>query len=74
MNEFSHGNYAGRLRQLTDDYCRHHIAFAEYRQLRKQILDQLDEELNGVRYGSPEDRPKASVMDKAAEFFQKQKN
>ncbi len=36
------------LRELTDDYYNHRIDIKNYREQRKQILDKVDEELNGM--------------------------
>lgn len=40
--------YSYDLRELTDDYYNHRIDIKYYREQRKQILDKVDEELNGM--------------------------
>lgn len=41
-------NCAQGLRTLVDNYNQHRISLEEYRMQRKQILDQLDKEINGI--------------------------
>ncbi len=46
MTEIS---YSLLLRNLSDDHFRRQITFEEYRARRKQILDNIDAEFNGLK-------------------------
>ncbi len=39
-------SYAAQLRKLTEDYYNQLISMQDYRQQRKQILDEIDAEFN----------------------------
>lgn len=41
--------YSARLRELSKNYYQSHIGFEEYRSLRKEVLDKIDEEFNGYK-------------------------
>ena len=40
-------SYSSMLRELSKDYFQNHIDFAEYRERRKVILDDIEAEVNG---------------------------
>lgn len=70
-------SYSARLRELSKDYYQSHLGFEEYRRLRKEVLDSIDEEFNGRKpeyIGGQEDRTErrnnnASVLMKTIAFF-----
>lgn len=41
--------YAAVVKNLFQEYYKRNISMGEYRAQRKRILDQMDEEFNGVR-------------------------
>lgn len=41
--------YAAVIKNLFQEYYKRNISMGEYRAQRKRILDQMDEEFNGVR-------------------------
>lgn len=45
----SESNFSESLRSLVREYCQGHVEFADYRQRRKIILDELELEYNGVQ-------------------------
>ena len=60
---------SARIRELSDEHYNQQISFADYRQQRREILDQLDEELNAADAESSEDSTKVSLLGKAVAFF-----
>ncbi len=63
------------LRSLSNDYYNNRISFAEYRKQRGQLLQLIDEELNGVEIVTPQELDvelgsvNESLMDKALSFL-----
>ena len=45
-------SYSARLRDLSKNYYQSHIGYEEYRRLRKEVLDKIDEEFNGRKPAS----------------------
>lgn len=41
--------YAAVVKNLFQEYYKRNVSMGEYRAQRKRILDQMDEEFNGVR-------------------------
>lgn len=41
--------YAALIKNLFQEYYQRNISMGEYRAQRKRILDQMDEEFNGVK-------------------------
>ena len=70
MSELS---YSARLRDLSKDYYQSHLGFEDYRRLRKEVLDKIDEEFNGRRPVMSEQtddtQPGSSVLMKTIAFF-----
>lgn len=63
-------NNMALLETLVDDYYRNQIGFDEYRQQRNQILQALDQELNGVTaINETKDLQSESLLDKALSFL-----
>ncbi len=63
-------NNMNLLETLSDDYYRNRISFEEYRQQRNQLLQALDEELNGVTaIEEKADSQSESLLDKALSFL-----
>ncbi len=63
-------NNMALLETLVDDYYRNQIGFDEYRQQRDQILQALDQELNGVTaINETKDLQSESLLDKALSFL-----
>jgi hypothetical protein len=50
-------SYSLLLRNLSDDHFRRRISFEEYRAQRKQILDSIDVEFNGLKLPSEPMQP-----------------
>ena len=63
------------LRALSDDYYNNRVTFPEYREKRSQLLQLIDEELNGVeiiQYPQANAEPadvNDTLMDKALSFL-----
>ena len=69
MSELS---YSARLRDLSKDYYQSHLGFEDYRRLRKEVLDKIDEEFNGRRTVAEQAENQAensSVLMKTIAFF-----
>jgi len=68
MSEIS---YSARLRDLSKDYYQSHLGFEDYRRLRKEVLDKIDEEFNGRRAVTEQTQEAAdsSVLMKTIAFF-----
>ena len=43
------------IRELADEYYNHHIGFQEYREQRKKLIDEIDEEMNNDSINSAQD-------------------
>lgn len=71
----SEQSYSARLRDLSKDYYQSHLGFDDYRRLRKEVLDKIDEEINGRKADDEEsenegeDAPASSVLMKTIAFF-----
>lgn len=60
------------LLTLTDDYYHNRISFSEYREKRKEFIDLIDEDLNGVVVPDNNQINKfnnESLIDKALSFL-----
>lgn len=43
-------DFSRQLRELADNYSDQRITFADYRTKRKDILDKIDSNMNGIRF------------------------
>lgn len=50
----SETSFSEMLRSLSKEYYQSHIGFEEYRAQRKNILDKIDEEINGRKATDPQ--------------------
>lgn len=50
----SETSFSAMLRSLSKEYYQSHIGFEEYRAQRKNILDKIDEEINGRKATDPQ--------------------
>lgn len=66
-------SYSGMLRALCVDYSSHNISQQEYRNKRKQILDSIDAEFNGVQNSSPPTSEDSLLM-RTISFFKNKDN
>jgi hypothetical protein len=64
------------LRDLSIDYYQSHIEFDDYRRLRKEILDNIDLSMNGIKKKDDveEDDEKNSLFMQTITFLQNQDN
>lgn len=64
------------LRDLSCDYYQNHIGFDDYRRQRKEILDNIDLQMNGIhkRDDDREDDSKSSLFMQTITFLQNQDN
>lgn len=64
-------SYSARLRDLSKDYYQSHLGFEDYRRLRKEVLDKIDEEFNGRKTASEQEQStdNSSVLMKTIAFF-----
>lgn len=68
--------YSAQLRELSKNYYQSHIGFEEYRNLRKEVLDKIDEEFNGHKIVTGSDisesateSTESSLLMKTVAFF-----
>lgn len=72
MSELS---YSARLRDLSKNYYQSHLGYEEYRSLRKEVLDKIDEEFNGRKplsepeQGAEAESGDSSLLMKTVAFF-----
>jgi len=61
------------LRELSEDYYQNRLSFSEYREQRSQLLNLIDEDLNGVKFENDKDvlneNINDSLVDKALSFL-----
>jgi hypothetical protein len=64
------------LRDLSSDYYHNHIGFEDYRRQRKEILDNIDLQMNGKQKKDDmeEDDSKSSLFMQTITFLQNQDN
>lgn len=68
-------SYSAQLRELSKNYYQSHLGYEEYRSLRKEVLDKIDEEFNGRKPthesddGSDESSSDSSILMKTIAFF-----
>ena len=60
-----------KIRELSYSYYLQHIKKEEYRRLRKELLDNIDMEMNNVVPGDKERNSTAGIVDKITSYFKK---
>ena len=57
------------IRVLSDDYYQNRITYSEYKKERTNLLNQIDEEFNGVIIEEEVQQAEKSLMNKALAFL-----
>ena len=61
------------LKEVASDYYQNRISFSEYREQRNNILEKIDEELNGIKISNTDndftEQNDSSVISKALSFL-----
>jgi len=56
-----------KVRELTNDYSQQKISKEDYRRLRKQLLEKIDQEMNGIKV--IDDSSEQNFVEKFKSYF-----
>lgn len=62
---------ADKIRELSYSYYQQQITKDEYRILRKELLDNIDWEMNNVDSGLNQQNSSAGIVDRVMSYFKK---
>ena len=68
MNELLN---ADKIRELSYNYYQQQVTKEQYRRLRKQLLDQIDREMNNIESELEERSSATGIVDKVISYFKK---